>query len=55
MARNVTFLEFLNAVSQHARWDREVIATVAYMVNRGAVRLCGALHGARIDLAPIAD
>ncbi len=54
MARTVTLLELLNAVSQHARSDREVVATVAYMVNRGTVRLRGAFEGARIDLAPIA-
>jgi len=50
MARNVTLLDLLSAVTECARSENEVIATVVYMVNRGDVRLCGTFKGARFDL-----
>ena len=50
MARNVTLLDLVNAVAEHARSEAEVIATVVYMVNQGHVRLCGAFRGARFEL-----
>jgi len=55
MARNTTLLDLVNAVSTYARSDKEVIATVAYMVNRGDVRLCGIFKGARFDMDALAD
>jgi hypothetical protein len=50
MARNITLLDLVNAVSTHARTEAEVIATVVYLVNSGTVRLCGTFKGARFDL-----
>jgi len=45
----------VNAVSEQARSEAEVIATIVYLVNSGRVRLCGTFKGARIDLrAPAA-
>jgi len=55
MTRNVTLLDLVTAVSEHARSEAELIATVVYMVNRGHVRLCGTFKGARFDLTtPVA-
>ena len=50
MGRNVTLLELVNAVTEYAASEAEVIATVVYMVNSGRVRLCGNFKGARFDL-----
>ena len=50
MARNVTLLDLVAAVSRYAHSDEEVIATVVYMVNSGRVRLAGNFRGARFDL-----
>ena len=55
MARNVTLLDLVSAVANYARSDKEVIATVAYMVNSGGVRLCGNFKGARFDLDALAE
>ena len=55
MARNVTLLDLVSAVAKYARSDREVIATVAYMVNSGRVRLCGNFKGTRFDLDALAE
>src|SRR5262247_4022757 len=49
MTLNTTLLELVNAVSEHAQSDAEVIATVVYLVNSGRVRLCGTFRGVRID------
>ena len=54
MARKVTLLELVNAVSEHAQSEDETIATIIYMVNRGVVRLCGTFKGARFDLRTLA-
>ena len=53
MPRNVTLLELVNAVVEPTRSEAELIATVAYMVNRGHVRLCGNFKGARFDLSTL--
>ena len=53
MAPNVTLLDLVSAVAEHARSDNEVIATVVYMVNGGDVRLCGTFKGARFDLVAL--
>jgi len=50
MALNTTLLDLVNAVSEDAQSDAEVIATVVYLVNSGRVRLCGNFNGARFDL-----
>ena len=52
MSLDMTLLDLVDAVADHARSDAEVIATVVYMVNSGAVRLCGNFRGARFDLSP---
>jgi hypothetical protein len=53
MAPNVTLLELVDAVSESARTEAEVIATVVYMVNSGRVRLAGNFRGARFDLGAL--
>ena len=55
MTRNVTLLDLVSAVAKYARSDKEVIATVAYLVNGGRVRLCGNFKGARFDLDELAE
>jgi hypothetical protein len=54
MTLNVTLLDLVNAVSEHARSEAEVIATVVYLVNSGRVRLNGNFKGARFDLQSVA-
>jgi len=50
MAQNMTLLDLVKAVSEHAPSEAEVIATVVYLVNSGQVRLCGNFKDARFDL-----
>ena len=50
MAKHVTLLDLVTAISDFARTEAEVIATVVYLVNSGKVRLCGNFAGARFDL-----
>jgi hypothetical protein len=53
-ARKSTLLDLVQAVSDYATSDDEVVATVAYLINSGKVLLCGNFAGARIDLsAPV--
>ena len=54
MALNMTLLDLVNAVSENAASEAELIATVVYMVNSGQVRLCGNFKGARFDLRALA-
>ena len=54
-ALSVTLLDLVTEVTKHARSDKEVIATVAYLVNSGRVRLCGNFKGARFDLDALTD
>ena len=49
MTPNVTLLELVSAVAEHATSEAETIATVVWMVNSGCVRLCGNFRGARFD------
>ena len=53
MTLSVTLLDLVNAVVEDTRSDAEAIATVAYLVNSGKVRLCGNFKGARFDLATL--
>jgi len=53
MVRNVTLLDLVNAVAEHARSEAEVIATVVWRVNGGHVRLWGPFNGARCDLSTL--
>ena len=48
----VTLLDVVWAVSKYADTEAELVATVAFLVNSGAVQLCGTFAGARIDLSP---
>jgi hypothetical protein len=50
MPQDMTLLELVKAVSDHARSEAEVITTVVYLVNSGRVRLCGNFKDARFDL-----
>ena len=49
--RRSTLLDLVQAVTAYATSDAEIVATVAYLINTGRVRLCGTFAGARIDLA----
>lgn len=49
-ARKSTLLDLLQAVSDYAASDDEIVATVAYLINSGQILLCGNFAGARIDL-----
>jgi hypothetical protein len=50
MALQLTMLDLVNAVSDSAATEAEVIATVVHLVNSGIVQLCGNFRGARFDL-----
>ena len=49
MARESTLLDLVNAVATQAESDAQLIAMVVYLVNSGAVRLCGTFKGSRFD------
>ena len=53
MRTETTLLDLITVVSQSARSETEVIATVVYLVNSGTVRLCGNFAGARFDLSSL--
>ena len=42
--RAVTLLELIEAVSEVSETEQEVLATVAYMLNSGRVRLSGSFR-----------
>ena len=44
-------MELVQTVSDYATNDDEIVATVAYLINSGTVRLCGNFAGAQIDLS----
>jgi hypothetical protein len=48
--RKTTLLNLVQAVSDYATSDTEVVATVAYLINSGKVQLCGNFAGAKITL-----
>jgi hypothetical protein len=52
MAPNVTLLELVTLLSRQMGTDAEVVSTVTYLVNSGAVRLCGTFKGARFEDDP---
>jgi hypothetical protein len=47
-----TLLDLILALSDSARNDDEVVATVVYLINSGRVRLCGTFAGAKIAVRP---
>ena len=48
--QQTTLYELVEAVSEFARNDAEVLATIVHLVNSGQVRLVGRLRNARIVL-----
>jgi hypothetical protein len=54
-SRHLTLLDLIQAVSEVAANDREMLAAVADLINGGKVRLCGDAAGATIDLLATAD
>jgi len=50
MAPRVTMQDLVDAVSEFAKSDAEILATVVHMVNTGRVQLVGRPRGARFDL-----
>jgi hypothetical protein len=53
--RYLTLLDVIQAVGEVAASDQETLATVADLINRGQVRLCGDAAGATIDLSATED
>jgi hypothetical protein len=49
MAIRTTLLELVDAVSEFADNDAEVVATVVHLVNSGVVELCGTFRGQRFQ------
>ena len=47
---HTTLLNLVQAVSEYARTDAEVVATVVALINSDKVRLCGNFAGAHIYL-----
>lgn len=54
MAPKVTMLELVETVSEFARSESEVVATIVHMVNAGMVELVGNFRGAQITFEPTA-
>ena len=50
--QELTFLELIEKVSEAAKNDDEVLATVTHLVNSGKVRFHGDLAGAKIATRP---
>ena len=51
MAYDTTMLDLVNTLTRHAASEAEVVATVIFLVNSGAVRLCGNFKGMRFEPA----
>ena len=49
-----TLLGLVQAINDISANDSETVATIAYLVNSGKVRLCGNFAGAKIGLATLA-
>ncbi len=49
-SRDLTLRDVIQAVSECTTSDAELLASVADLINRGRVRLCGGLAGALVDL-----
>jgi len=45
---HVTLLQLVEAVTDVADTEDEVVATVLYMIENGSVRLCGNFRGQRL-------
>jgi hypothetical protein len=53
MNAHVTMQDLISAVSEFARSEAELVATVVWMVNSGSVRLGGDAAGGRFDLRSV--
>ena len=51
--KELTFLGLIEKVSEAAKNDDEVLATVTHLVNSGKVRFPGDLAGAKIATRPV--
>jgi hypothetical protein len=51
----LTLFDVIQAVSEVAASDQEMLAAVAHLINSGQVRLCGDSAGATIDLSATKD
>ena len=51
-AMTTTLLDLVHRLTAQTTTDREVVATVAYLVNSGHVRLSGNFAGAKITFPP---
>jgi hypothetical protein len=49
-SQQLTLLDLIQAVSEVAANDQELLVTVADLINSGQVRFCGDAAGATIDL-----
>ena len=49
MRLDVTLLDLVTAVAEYAHSEAETIATVAYIVNSGRLRLRGTFRGEHFD------
>jgi len=49
-AHELRFFDLIQAVSEVATNDQELLATVADLINSGQVRFCGDAAGVTIDL-----
>lgn len=54
-SQSLTLLDVIEAVSEVAASEQEVLATVVDLINSGQVRLCGDFAGAIIDLSAATD
>jgi hypothetical protein len=53
--QHATLLDLIQTVNESAKNDEEAVATVAYLINSGRVRLCGNFAGAKINTRPPLD
>jgi hypothetical protein len=48
--QDVTLLELVQAITDVTEDEREIVATVRYMLRQGHVKLCGNFHDEPIEL-----
>lgn len=53
MSNRVTLLELVSRIADRLERDDEIVAMAAWLVNSGAVRLCGNFAGRCFDLAAL--
>ena len=50
MEPTITLLDLINAISDQAKTEKEVVDTIVHLVNSRTVRLGGIFRGALIDV-----